>query len=65
MALLSTNRRRRPWTWQGWILQSRGMSEDGREEGSGEGKHPYRRRGGGWDRGFMAGKLGKGITSEM
>jgi len=31
----------------------------------GVGEHPYRRRGGGWDRGLMAEKPGKGITFEM
>jgi len=29
------------------------------------GEHPYRRREGGWDRGLMSRKLGKGITFEM
>jgi len=38
----------------------------GRKGGlTGEEEHPYRRRGGEWDRGLMSGKLGKGITLEM
>jgi len=44
-----------------------GMSGLGRweEAGGRVGEHPYRRRGRGWDRRFMNGKTGKGITSEM
>jgi len=30
-----------------------------------EGEHPYRNRGGGWDKGLMDGKLGKGIIFEI
>jgi len=30
-----------------------------------EGEQPYRRKGGGWDRGLMDWKPGKGITFEM
>ena len=29
------------------------------------GEHPYRNRGGGWDKGFAEGKQGKGVTFEM
>lgn len=34
-------------------------------EGDEERGHPYKRRGGGWDRRLMSGKPGKGITFEM
>jgi len=36
----------------------------GGEEGW-RGEHPYRRRGGGWDRELISGKWGKGITFEV
>jgi len=61
MALLGTNGRGSPWSCQGWTPQGRGMS--GQECVKGwvvGGQCPHRRRGMGWDRGFMNGKLGKG-----
>lgn len=43
------------------LPQCRGMSVEGDEERG----HPYKRRGGGWDRRLMSGKPGKGITFEI
>jgi hypothetical protein len=52
-------RRRGPWSFEGSMPQCRGMP------GPGMGVGALRSRGGGEDRGFSEGKLGKGITFEM
>jgi hypothetical protein len=60
MALLDMNGRRGPWSYEGSMSQCRGMPGQGSRSGwvdeQGEG---------GWDRRFLEGKLGKGITFEM
>jgi len=56
-----------PWSWQGCIPQCRGISGHGGRNGwvDGWGKPLIEEGVGGWDRRFMYGKQGKGITFEM
>jgi len=56
----------RPWSCEGSMPQCRGMSWWGGRKGViGEGEHPYRQRGGGWNRILMNGKLRKEIKFEI
>jgi len=57
MALLDINGRRSPWTCQGWTPSVEECQGSSKVVGWGE-EHPYRRRGGGLDRGLISGKTG-------
>jgi len=67
MALLGTTGRKSPWSCQGSTLQCRGISEWGDGKGLVDGwENIFIEEGRkGWNRGFLARKLGKGITFEM
>jgi hypothetical protein len=65
MALFGINKREDPLACESLIPQHREVRKEwvgGR--GGKVGTHPHRSRGG-WDRGVVEGKLGRGITFEM